>query len=478
MQFDLFAPSGKTSPESSAQMTTRSAVSWAALSGLVRSSILQTESGRTQVWFLDPKDQRVGASLMPNISAWPNDASVCSLSSVLETDPIPQKYFLSGKACAGIIRRAEKRGKKLPERLARALQAVVDSELTSTSGGGCSLTLLGKSNSSHAADKETYIPVAIPILEPTARQGKSSEGGVGVGDNGDPMFTLQAGKQHGVFASTGEISHCLNAGGMGRIDYETETLVTHTLRGEGFDASEDGTGRGVPLVPVMRDIREVGVFTCADCEKLFAAYGDFSPSPRADLDGFMLLAGNCPSCGGNDSGFITYYSEFGGPIAFSCKDHGADAVEGISPTLRAMTHGLTHANAGGQVAIVFDTTQITSKANRSNPKPGDPCRPLAATAHPPALEFQSSQSGVREVDTHATLDSNNGSRRHNGIFHGDAVRRLTPKECHRLQGFPDGYLQLTPATADGPQYKALGNSMAVPNIQYIGKRIMKAINNA
>ena len=55
----------------------------------------------------------------------------------------------------------------------------------------------------------------------------------------------------GLIASTGDVAHCLNAGGMGRQDYETETMVAHTLKGEGFDASEDGTGRGTPLVPVV-----------------------------------------------------------------------------------------------------------------------------------------------------------------------------------------------------------------------------------
>jgi DNA (cytosine-5)-methyltransferase 1 len=60
------------------------------------------------------------------------------------------------------------------------------------------------------------------------------------------------------------------------------------------------------------------------------------------------------------------------------------------------------------------------------------------------------------------------------IMHGMAVRRLTPMECERLQGFPDGYTDVTyrgkPA-ADGPRYRALGNSMAVPVMAWIGKRI-------
>ena len=60
------------------------------------------------------------------------------------------------------------------------------------------------------------------------------------------------------------------------------------------------------------------------------------------------------------------------------------------------------------------------------------------------------------------------------IMHGMAVRRLTPTECERLQGFPDGYTDIMPNTPDGPRYKALGNSMAVPVMRWIGSRIALA----
>ena len=50
------------------------------------------------------------------------------------------------------------------------------------------------------------------------------------------------------------------------------------------------------------------------------------------------------------------------------------------------------------------------------------------------------------------------------------VRRLTPMECERLQGFPDGYTAI-PKAKDGPRYKALGNSMAVPVMRWIGQQI-------
>ena len=60
-----------------------------------------------------------------------SDDGVCSLSDILETGDVPQRYFLSARACAGILRRAAKRGKELPPPLARALKAVADSGRTS-----------------------------------------------------------------------------------------------------------------------------------------------------------------------------------------------------------------------------------------------------------------------------------------------------------------------------------------------------------
>ena len=65
------------------------------------------------------------------------------------------------------------------------------------------------------------------------------------------------------------------------------------------------------------------------------------------------------------------------------------------------------------------------------------------------------------------------------VMQSMAVRRLTPVECERLQGFPDNYTDIQPkgkATPDGPRYKALGNSMAVPVMAWIGKRIQEVEN--
>jgi hypothetical protein len=129
---DLFEESkpqssfGKTCPESSAPKTTHSGAFLERLPARMASLSRQGKNGRTLVMCLAPKEQSRGASSTPNISEWPNDAAVCSLSQVLETTLIPQRYFLSSTACAGILRRADKRGKQLPTQLLHALQAVAE----------------------------------------------------------------------------------------------------------------------------------------------------------------------------------------------------------------------------------------------------------------------------------------------------------------------------------------------------------------
>jgi DNA (cytosine-5)-methyltransferase 1 len=73
------------------------------------------------------------------------------------------------------------------------------------------------------------------------------------------------------------------------------------------------------------------------------------------------------------------------------------------------------------------------------------------------------------------IDSSDTALGPNVVFPNMAVRRLTPRECERLQGFPDDYTLLGEKTPDGPRYKALGNSMAVPVMRWIGERINKEL---
>lgn len=187
-------------------------------------------------------------------------------------------------------------------------------------------------------------------------------------------------------------------------------VTTHTLRGEGFDASEDGTGRGAPLVPHI-----VGPLACNTGPNGHDA-GNFACNQAVDA-GHAL------------------------PVAFPANLSGTQcaAMENLAPSMGA-----------------------------KNP---------TAVAHSVRLANTSSNGwGVQEEVTH-TLDSTHGP----AIQTAMQVRRLTPIECERLQGFPDHYTAIpwrkkpSDLCPDGPRYKALGNSWAVPVVRWIGSRIALAV---
>lgn len=180
-------------------------------------------------------------------------------------------------------------------------------------------------------------------------------------------------------------------------------LVAHALRGEGFDASEDGTGRGTPLVPAIV----------------------------------------------NQAMSSKWAKGTAGPAGPAGDEH----------------HNL--------IPVPFDTTQITSPSNYSAPQSGDPCHPLAAGARAPCIAFPEFMSGTQHASTENVAPSL-GALNTTAVATQWAVRRLTPLECERLQGFPDGHTRVPHKgkdSADGPRYKALGNSWAINAARWIGERI-------
>jgi DNA (cytosine-5)-methyltransferase 1 len=219
------------------------------------------------------------------------------------------------------------------------------------------------------------------------------------------------------------------------------------------------------------------------------------------------------------------------PIAFSRNDDGRDATNDLAPTMRVagnaggmlaaaiathdvagtmlsrntsggFSNSIDHAAAGYMALQPIALAENTIGRKPENGGNGDgfteegPMYTLNATgvhgvAQPIAYALDSLASnsmksanpvsGCNEVDISKALDTSRGldpSCNQGGmaVQQAMAVRRLTPKECERLQGFPDNYTDIKPkgkATPDGPRYKALGNSMAVPVMAWIGKRIQE-----
>ncbi len=191
-------------------------------------------------------------------------------------------------------------------------------------------------------------------------------------------------------------------------------LIAHALCGEGFDASEDGTGRGTPLIPTC-SIRTAN--TSSNCWGI-----QHDVSHTLDTSQGMAIAFDCKASGQNGFGIGT-----------------------IASTMRSMGRSSSHQNGGGHLAVAF--------AQNSRDE----------------VRLMCSDGGIV-----GALAAQPGMKQTSYIANGIAVRRLTPRECERLQGFPDDYtlinLRAKPA-ADGPRYKALGNSMAVPVMRWIGERI-------
>lgn len=142
-------------------------------------------------------------------------------------------------------------------------------------------------------------------------------------------------------------------------------------------------------------------------------------------------------------------------IAFSYKDNGADATPDLSPTIRAGNHDKSHANSGQPPAIAY-----AFKAGQGAKAGG---------------------IGYAEEQSPTLTSASSGTNLAPAVMHGVAVRRLTPIECERLQGFPDNHTLIgwrgkdADECPDGPRYKAIGNSMAVPVMRWIGERIAAAL---
>ena len=154
---------------------------------------------------------------------------------------------------------------------------------------------------------------------------------------------------------------------------------------------------------------------------------------------------------------------------------GGDVFDGVSPTMRIGTQ--SEKGGGNPPAVAFKASHYTRGKDGA---PAAVVPPLSADAdkgdQDTLVAAVSSGRGYwNESETGATLRSQESPNKADTLLAAPmAVRRLTPRECERLQGFPDDWTAITyrgkPA-ADGPRYKALGNSMATNVMRFIGERI-------
>jgi DNA (cytosine-5)-methyltransferase 1 len=300
-------------------------------------------------------------------------------------------------------------------------------------------------------DASTIKAVAIPITADAARRGEGhaltpspdAEGrvrlrdpGLGIGEDGDPAGTLQAAAPGAVFtlASRGR-------GDGHQLEFRDDELANAILTPSGGRA-----GIGVGAVAFQANGR--------DEVRLMGGDGDQAGS----------LAGESGVRRGTST-LLAEQQAFNITPSQGNVDYNARA----SDRTQALTGNGNRVSArGGDLVVNGNSTPEVSEAGLAFPLRAD------------------DGSGNRQVfaDTAPTLAPGGGGNpgdvhRQKGneaalVGASSAVRRLTPTECERLQGFPDGYTDVpfrSKPAADGPRYKALGNSFATPVIRWIGQRI-------
>lgn len=289
--------------------------------------------------------------------------------------------------------------------------------------------------------------------------------GVALGDNGLVEWSVLDAQWFGVAQRRRRVFAVLDTGNWA--DRPPVLLERDSLRGDSAPRRE--AGERVASTVVARTGSSSG------------------PGIRAECDGGAGLIPSAVMAHGQGGAEITAGER---SPTLTCNHEAPILVQEVAHILRADGFDASEDGTGRGtplVPVAFDTTQITSGANRSSPKPGDPCHPLAASAHPPAVAFDCKASGqagfgVGEVAStmrsmgHANSHQNGGG--HLAVQQGMRVRRLTPRECERLQDAPDDWTLVPNAAgkpmADGPRYKMLGNSFAVPVIRWIGEQIGRA----
>ena len=290
-----------------------------------------------------------------------------------------------------------------------------------------------------------------------------------------------------------------HGGPHGRLDFESETLIANSVQASAeHHGHSSPRGDGSDNLVAMRESGQ-GYWMEDDKAGALRAEGENRPSRPSQVIGFQSNSGSQKGDIHVDQSppvKVGSQGQSGNPpaVAYGLRNDASRDGEAKKPSpdaegnLRKRDAGFNvqkeqspTLDATGPHTVAYDTTQVTHPENRSNPQPGDPCHPLAAKGHPPAIAFtERTRADGRNLEcleeqSYALTNPGAGGCSHcRKIMQAMKVRRLTPRECERLQGFPDDHTLVTyrnkPA-ADGPRYKAIGNSMCVNVMRWIGERI-------
>ena len=552
--FGLDSPYGKTSPAASPADGTRgrggkhrgrtSGRSSRRSSRLrnQRFMLLDLRSGAGNIlgpyWEIDPPWLGCGGTL--NTSECPKDAVESSLSAILQ-DSVPSKYYLTRKACLGILRRAEEREKDLPEQLELALKA---------QAGLAPLAALTSKTIAFAANQRDEVrdlhdiagalgaqPVGGPVraqrsgshgersrseMSELSPQG-GSEGYGTCGDEKQQTFIAQDcltpwdTQQARIFTPEGKAPTLASAdGGGGRNPAGLLFSAGVVSKGSGdcfltpdchtaLSGGGGQPGQGYPCI--LAAAFNAGAGSAAGS---IGYQEEISPTLKGTASGNMMPSvlclndqgGSVMECSEDVAGTLRAQEHGHQPLVLGVyENHGIDArytgPHKVSPTIPA------RAGTGGNnlplVSELPETLCILGNTVDCAPKNGghglgvqEDLAFTLTSEHRHAVFTRQRSDRFREDDIASTESAQQDKDATDLIYQAarqaaseaiaqkcaaelpQLIRRLTALECERLQGFPDGWTDL-PGASDSARYRALGNSVAIPCVEFIMRGIAMAV---
>ena len=416
-------------------------------------------------WEYDPV--WLGQSGRLNTSACPKGAVESSLSQILQASA-PSKYYLSRTACRGILRRAKERGKPLPPQLELALK--LQAGMIRPPPGVAVSDLLRA-----AMDQQGAVHLLMAFYA-----NQSNE----VRELPDRSGTLcsQPGMKQQTF-----IANCLNP---------WDTQQSRVFLPEGTAptlASADGGGRNPGGW-----VYTAGFSASAGSKAGSIGYQEeISPTLKGSQSGGMMPSvlclndqgGSVMSCSEDVTGTLRA-QEHGHQSAILFENHGIDTRYrgplSVAPTMSARMG--TGGNNTGLVLQEPETICISGNAIDRQPHNGgnglgiqmDLAYTLTATDHHTVFARQRADKFLKS-DVMSTESARQYKDATDLILQLDndgpaiqLIRRLLPLECELLQGYPPGWTDL-PGASDSARYKSLGNSVAVPCVEYLMQGIALAL---
>ncbi len=384
-------------------------------------------------WDLDPVWPGSFGTL--NTSECPSDVVESFLWQILQAI-VPSRYYLSQKACKGILRRSTGRSKSLPEELDRVLR--IQAKLILPDGVGAKPESHHINQRNEGLDTQPKEPTEWLAFTANQRDEVRDLHGVSAALCAEPGMkqqTFVAGFSAGAGATAGSIGYaeeCAptlkgSAGG----SCMPSVLCLNDQGGKIMDCTEDisGTLRAEEHghQPLILSIQQ--------------------SEAETETDRSTTAAEMTNMCGGNQ------------PSLF--ENHGIDARYrgplSVAPTLPARA-----GTGGNNLSLVAQpvTSQVYCRQRVDVFQNGE----ISSTES--ARQYKDATDLVCQIPA-------DGSPLQDALAAGvrALIRRLTPLECERLQGFPDGWTDI-PGASDSARYRALGNSVAIPCVEYLIRRIV------